>query len=123
MGILNSTSCFIFSLVVTGSMGTVALAQHDGHHGDGDHGAHQATLPEAPEAARLKGEQVIKVKGMVCEICAAGIKKKLLKEKEVKSVDVKIKEHEVKVVYKDPAKTLSRARLGELLKEAGYELN
>ena len=60
---------------------------------------------------------------MVCEVCAYGIRKTLKKEAVVKSVEVNIKDHLVRIEYKDPKKVLSNERLAEILVDAGYELD
>lgn len=67
--------------------------------------------------------QVLSVKGMVCELCAQGIKKKLGAESEVKDVDVKVKDQKVTITYKDSQKILDEKRLRDLLEDAGYELD
>ena len=69
--------------------------------------------------AEEKSSEWVKVKGMVCEVCAYGIRKSLMKEPEVQDVEVRIKEHKVKIVYKDPKKSLDRVKLAQILEDAG----
>ncbi|NCN42547.1 heavy-metal-associated domain-containing protein [bacterium] len=91
---------------------------HDGHGKEHGKESHKAELGQIQS-----GNQEIKVKGMVCEVCAYGIRKTLKKEAVVKSVEVNIKDHLVRIEYKDPKKVLSNERLAEILVDAGYELD
>ena len=60
------------------------------------------------------------VKGMVCAFCAQGIEKKFKAKKEVSKVEVSLENKFVKLIFKD-GQTLSKEKISEILKDAGYE--
>lgn len=64
----------------------------------------------------LAGEMTVKVKGMVCSMCAQGIEKKF-KEEGMEKVHVDMDEKEVHLVGKD----LSDEDIKRIVSWAGYE--
>jgi periplasmic mercuric ion binding protein len=70
------------------------------------------------------GAEEIKVgvKGMVCAFCAQGIEKKFMAEPEVDSIEVSLANKFVKLKFKE-GKSISKEKITELLKDAGYEAN
>ncbi|PZP86725.1 MAG: hypothetical protein DI582_02175 [Azospirillum brasilense] len=62
----------------------------------------------------------VKVDGMVCAFCAAGIEQLFTDEPGVKAVKVDLDNAQVKVTT-DEAAALSDARVGEIIKKAGFE--
>jgi mercuric ion binding protein len=61
------------------------------------------------------------VNGMVCAFCATGIEKTFRKQSEVESVKVDLKEKLVTIKTK-PGKTLSDAKVKEIVTYSGYTL-
>ena len=57
---------------------------------------------------------------MVCAFCAQGIEKKFMAQKEVSNVEVSLENKFVKLTFKD-GQTLSKEKISEILKDAGYE--
>lgn len=80
----------------------------------------QPTVTESTATAAQPNEIKVGVKGMVCAFCAQGIEKNFKKEKAVSKVDVSLENKYVKLTFKD-GQTLSKERITEILKEAGYE--
>ncbi len=76
----------------------------------------------SPQAtAQVAYEEIeVGVKGMVCAFCAQGIEKTFLKQAEVSKVEVSLENKYVKLKFKE-GKTLSKEKIAEILKEAGYE--
>lgn len=69
------------------------------------------------------GEELkVGVKGMVCAFCAQGIEKKFTAQPEVSKVEVSLANKYVKLNFKD-GKKLSKEKITEILKDAGYESN
>jgi copper chaperone CopZ len=66
-------------------------------------------------------EITIKVKGMVCGLCAQGIEKKLSAEPSVEKVTVSLKQKKVTLILKD-GKELSDETIKKLLSDAGYKV-
>lgn len=64
----------------------------------------------------------VTVNGMVCSFCAQGIQKKFSAQTAVKSVDVNLEDHLVKVVLKDDA-DLTDDIVTEILVGAGYTVS
>jgi mercuric ion binding protein len=64
----------------------------------------------------------VTVNGMVCSFCAQGIEKKLSSQAAVKSVDVNLENHLVKVALKD-GQDLSDTTIAQILKDAGYSVS
>ncbi len=64
----------------------------------------------------------VTVNGMVCAFCAQGIHKKLTSQAAVKSVDVNLEDHLVKVSLKDGA-NLSDETVTQILVDAGYTVS
>lgn len=62
----------------------------------------------------------IEVNGMVCAYCAAGIEQLFKEEDGVEKVHVDLEKSEVHVTT-TREKTLSDARIGAIVEEAGYE--
>ncbi len=67
-------------------------------------------------------ELKVTVNGMVCSFCAQGIHKKLTAQEAVKSVDVNLKEHLVKVDLKE-GKDLDDKTITQILTDAGYSVS
>ena len=61
------------------------------------------------------------VNGMVCAFCATGIEKTFRKQSEVESVKVDLKEKLVTIKTK-PGKTLSDAKVKEIVTYSGYTM-
>lgn len=74
----------------------------------------------ATAPAVVSNEMKVGVKGMVCAFCAQGIEKKFKSQKEVSKVEVSLENKFVKLTFKD-GQTLSKEKIAELLKDAGYE--
>jgi periplasmic mercuric ion binding protein len=74
----------------------------------------------ASELATPGNEITVGVKGMVCAFCAQGIEKSFMAQKEVAKVAVSLENKTVKITFKE-GQTLSREKITELLKDAGYE--
>ena len=64
--------------------------------------------------------ETVGVNGMVCSFCAQGITKKFKELPEVEAVDVSLENKRVQLTYKDGQK-LTREKIANILKEAGYE--
>lgn len=79
-----------------------------------------ALLLGGPSLA-LADEIKVGVKGMVCAFCAQGIKKKFSALPEVASVDVSLESKILTIQTKDQ-QTLSREKIAQTLKDAGYEI-
>lgn len=67
------------------------------------------------------GEIEVKVSGMVCSMCAQGIKKKFSTRDEVKSLDVNLDSKVVQIVTKD-SQDISDADITTIITEAGYNV-
>lgn len=85
------------------------------------------TVPKKPEqapqvvtVATAANEMKVGVKGMVCAFCAQGIEKNFKGQKEVSKIEVSLENKFVKLTFKE-GQTLSKEKISELLKEAGYE--
>lgn len=63
----------------------------------------------------------VKVSGMVCSMCAQGIKKKFLSRDEVKELDVNLDNKIVKIVTKD-SQDISDGDITKIITEAGYNV-
>lgn len=78
----------------------------------------------APATAADKGcanpQSVAKVDGMVCDFCAQGLKKVLLKEANVESVDINLTTKEV-VVTPKAGQTIEDATIKAKVDWAGYK--
>ncbi len=61
----------------------------------------------------------IGVKGMVCAFCVQGIEKQFMAHPEVSDVEVSLEKKFVKLKFKE-GKTLSKDKMSEILKDAGY---
>ncbi len=72
------------------------------------------------EAQVQSNEMKVGVKGMVCAFCAQGIEKKFMSQKEVAKVEVSLENKFVKLIFKE-GQTLSKEKISEILKDAGYE--
>ena len=70
--------------------------------------------------AMSPSELTVGVKGMVCAFCAQGIEKKFKAQDEVQSIEVSLEKKFVKIKFKE-GQSLSREKIAELLKDAGYE--
>lgn len=71
-------------------------------------------------AGPVKDELKVGVKGMVCAFCAQGIEKKFMSQPEVSKVEVSLENKYVKLKFKE-GKTLTKEKIAETLKDAGYE--
>lgn len=88
----------------------------------------KTTTPPAPQpvsaattpVSTTSNEMKVGVKGMVCAFCAQGIEKKFMSQKEVSKVEVSLEKKYVKLTFKD-GQSLSKDKISELLKDAGYE--
>ncbi|MFH7813484.1 heavy-metal-associated domain-containing protein, partial [Acetobacter lovaniensis] len=58
--------------------------------------------------------------GMVCAFCAQGIEKNFKSQKEVAKVEVNL-ENKYVILKFQPGQELSKDKITEILKEAGYE--
>lgn len=67
------------------------------------------------------GEINVKVSGMVCSMCAQGIKKKFSKMDSVKNIDVNLDNKIVLIQTKD-GQAISDEQINEVIKEAGYNV-
>ena len=67
------------------------------------------------------GEITVKVQGMVCSMCAQGIKKKFTKIDAVKDINVDLNNKFVQIQTKD-GQNVSNDKIKELIKEAGYNV-
>lgn len=67
------------------------------------------------------GEVTVKVSGMVCSMCAQGIKKKFSKLESVKEIDVDLDAKIVRLQTKD-GQTVTDKQIKELITEAGYNV-
>lgn len=74
----------------------------------------------APGLAWAGVVETVGVNGMVCSFCAQGITKKFKELPEVEAVDVSLENKRVQLTYKDGQK-LTREKIVNILKEAGYE--
>lgn len=81
--------------------------------------AQSQPVVSAPAIA-ASNEIKVGVKGMVCAFCAQGIEKKFKAQKEVSKVEVSLENKFVKLTFKD-GQTLSKEKISEILKDAGYE--
>jgi mercuric ion binding protein len=63
----------------------------------------------------------VKVSGMVCSMCAQGIKKKFSQIDAVKEINVNLDNKFVQIQTKD-GQDVSDAKINELIKEAGYNV-
>jgi mercuric ion binding protein len=63
----------------------------------------------------------VKVKGMVCSMCAQGIQKKFSKIPEVKEIKVDLDAKVVSIITKDDS-DLSDSKITEVITEAGYNV-
>lgn len=86
--------------------------------------AKEVTSPSStPDTTATQSKEIkVGVKGMVCAFCAQGIEKKFKSQPEVSSVEVSLENKYVKLKFKE-GKTLSKDKITELLKDAGYEAN
>ena len=65
-------------------------------------------------------EMKVTVKGMVCAFCAQGIEKNFNAQPEVAGIKVSLENKQVLLRFKE-GKTLSKEKITELLKDAGFE--
>lgn len=80
----------------------------------------QIQTASATATTTQSNEMKVGVKGMVCAFCAQGIEKKFMSQKEVAKVEVSLENKFVKLTFKE-GQTLSKEKISELLKDAGYE--
>ena len=66
-------------------------------------------------------EITVKVKGMVCSMCAQGLKKKFTALPEVKSIDVSLDTKTVNVTTKENL-DIANDKITKLITEAGYNV-
>ncbi len=66
-------------------------------------------------------EITVKVQGMVCSMCAQGIKKKFTALPEVKSIDVSLETKTVTVGMKDK-QDIADEKITQIITEAGYNV-
>jgi len=72
-------------------------------------------------AVSFAGEINVKVNGLVCSMCAQGIKKKFSKTPDVKGITVNLDEKLVRIEVKDGA-TVTDAEITKNIQEAGYNV-
>lgn len=72
-------------------------------------------------ANAFAGEITVKVQGMVCSMCAQGIKKKFSAIKEVKEIDVNLGEKVVKITTEE-GKNIEDDQINKIITEAGYNV-
>lgn len=80
-----------------------------------------AVEPSKTQTA-VSNELRVGVKGMVCAFCAQGIEKKFKAQSEVESVQVSLESKFVLLKFKE-GQHLSKDKIIEILKDAGYEAN
>lgn len=109
------------------------LLADDAHHGqhrmpDGsmmaDHAMPVPAAAKASQSAAVKSGDtriLARVNGLVCDFCAQGIRKTLMKEPDVTQVQVDLSAKQVTVDLSRGGK-LEEAHLGNLLKAAGYDM-
>ena len=61
------------------------------------------------------------VDGMVCQMCAQGLKQKIEKHKSVQKLDVDFEKSSIKVTLKEK-KDLNNEELNKLVEDAGYSI-
>lgn len=66
-------------------------------------------------------EITVKVQGMVCSMCAQGIKKKFSQIKEVKEIDVNLDSKLVLIKTNDD-QDINDTKIKEIITEAGYNV-
>lgn len=94
----------------------------------GSVGLAKTKKPEAPsqtppvvEATKSAPQELkVGVKGMVCAFCAQGIEKNFLKQAEISKVEVSLENKYVNLKFKE-GQSLTKEKITEILKEAGYE--
>ena len=64
----------------------------------------------------------VEVKGMVCSLCAQGIKKNMLKTKKVETVDVDLDKKLVTIEVKNQTQ-FSDSEINTIITEAGYNVS
>ena len=67
------------------------------------------------------GEVTVKVQGMVCSMCAQGIKKKFSSIKEVKTINVDLDKKFVTIVTND-GQDINNEQIKKIITEAGYNV-
>ncbi len=63
----------------------------------------------------------VKVSGMVCSMCAQGIKKKFSKIDSIKEINVNLDNKIVQIQTKD-AQNITNDQINDVIKEAGYNV-
>jgi mercuric ion binding protein len=63
----------------------------------------------------------VKVQGMVCSMCAQGIKKKFSEIKEVKTIDVNLDQKVVSILTEE-GKNIDDKTIKKIITEAGYNV-
>jgi len=66
-------------------------------------------------------QEVVQIKGMVCDFCAQALNKVFLKEEAVESLDVNLDEQTFTILYKDGADALEEEKIKEMVYWAGYD--
>lgn len=103
-------------MMITFLLTNVAYAKSDKRAKQSEQAVLATTATVAPAANEIK----VGVKGMVCAFCAQGIEKNFKAQKEVAKIEVSLENKFVKLTFKE-GQTLSKEKISELLKEAGYE--
>lgn len=67
------------------------------------------------------GEINVKVSGMVCSMCAQGIKKKFSKTEFVKEINVNLDDKIVQIKTEE-GRDISDQQINDVIKEAGYNV-
>ena len=69
----------------------------------------------------IASEITVKVQGMVCSMCAQGIKKKFTAIKEVKTIDVNLDKKLVTIITND-GQDVADVQIKKIITEAGYNV-
>ncbi len=67
------------------------------------------------------GEINVKVSGMVCSMCAQGIKKKFSKIEFVKDINVNL-DNKIVIIKTEEGREISDQQINDVIKEAGYNV-
>lgn len=103
------TKMFTRLLIVTAFIYTPTHTLQAMHHDSGASHKHN------------KGEIVkVKVHGMVCDFCVTSIKKRFMKQKEVKDISVNLDNMTITIEHM-PGKKLSEKEIKKQVKKAGYK--
>jgi copper chaperone CopZ len=77
--------------------------------------------PAHAETTQKAHDIVVKINGMVCDVCAQSVKKTFLKNEGVKDVTIDLDSGEVRVDLK-PKAALDDAEIKKMIDYAGYDI-